>query len=292
MATEPLYLLINLDRSRDRLAVTGAHLHREGITFTRIPAVDGKALSLPLPGIDPELYKRRHGRSIRPGEIGCYLSHMRAMRTFLASPHRYCVILEDDAEFARGGKAAVEALVEGDLMGFDVVRLQLRRWGLGFPVARLSSGHSLKVMATRMTGSLAYVLSRPAASRYLARLLPLCVPFDHAFDRPLHLGLSVGFVSPAPVVTAEALSLSTIEPPRTDRRRLASSEKVGLIGKFPVLRWRTETEIARALAASSQALRRRLIGTGTCRAAETGVPPFPREIEDIVAPVAVPLALW
>lgn len=283
---EPLYLLINLDRSPDRLSATGAHLAGHGIRFTRLPAVEGKLVSLPVEGIDPSAYRRCHGRTIRPGEVGCYLSHMKAMRTFLATPHRYCVILEDDATVAPGGKSAVDALVAADLAGFDIVRLQLRRKGIGATVARLASGHRVRVMATRMTGSVAYILTRAAASRYLDRLLPLVVPYDHAFDRALHLGLKIGFADPAPFVPA--VTASTIEPPKPDRRRLAVADKVGFWDKLPVLRWRAETEIARVMAATSEATRRNLLGRRTSKLTERPVPALPRELEAVTAPIEIP----
>ncbi|MDX2308404.1 MAG: glycosyltransferase family 25 protein [Hyphomicrobium sp.] len=276
---------MNLDRSPERLAETGAHLRAHGISFVRVPAVEGKNIGLPIPGIDPDVYRRNHGRTIRPGEVGCYLSHMKAMRTFLASSHAFCVILEDDATIAKGGKAAIDELVACQLAGFDIVRLQLRRRGIGATVARLPSGHRVRVMATRMTGSVAYILTRAAASRYLARLLPIVVPYDHAFDRPVHLGLSIGFVDPAPVIPAK--SISTIEPPKPDRRRIAKADKVGVLGKIPVLRWRSETELARAFAASSEALRRNVLGRRTSVLAEAPLPTFAPEIEAIIAPVAL-----
>ena len=60
----PLWLVINLDRSPDRLVAMGASLGRLGISFTRVPAVDGRALPSRLPGVDPALYRASHGREV------------------------------------------------------------------------------------------------------------------------------------------------------------------------------------------------------------------------------------
>jgi len=43
-----------------------------GMPFARVPAVDGRLVSAETK-VDRRLYHRRHGRDVRPGEIGCYL---------------------------------------------------------------------------------------------------------------------------------------------------------------------------------------------------------------------------
>lgn len=256
-AFEPLYYLINLNRSPDRLAITGTHLRDRGISFSRIEAVDGQAIKLPLAGIDPDLYRRCHGRNLRLGEVGCYLSHLRAMSAFLASPHRYCVIFEDDVEFESDAASTIRDLVQKNLCDFDVVRLQMRRKGLALTAEKLDGKHELRLMLTRVTGSMAYIINRTAAQRYLERLLPLEVPYDHAFDRGLHLGLRIAFIAPALTRQSSAVSVSTIEAARSARSE-KREDKVGPIGKLSVLRWRTETEIARFIAGVMEFLRRRL----------------------------------
>ena len=74
---------INLDRSPDRRAHMESHLGAHNLAMERIAGIDGHALSDNTPGVDRALYRRCHGRNIRPGEIGCYLSHLRALEVFL-----------------------------------------------------------------------------------------------------------------------------------------------------------------------------------------------------------------
>jgi glycosyl transferase, family 25 len=250
-----LVLLINLDRAPGRLATTGESLRANGISFNRVSAVDGAKLTLPMPGVDPELYRKCHGRTLRLGEVGCYLSHLRAMQTFLDTAHDYCVILEDDAQIVAGAKDIIDHLTAANLHGFDVVRLQLRRWGLNFKAAQVSENHQLRVMATRVTGSMAYMINRRAAQRYLDRLLPMVVPLDHAFDRPWQLGLRIAFMMPALFTVSEDGLESQIELPGAARAVAAKRDKVGLLGKVSVLRWRTGTELARFGAAAVEGVR-------------------------------------
>lgn len=200
---EPLWLVINLDRSPDRLAAIGAALGTFGIVFARVPAVDGRALRLPMPGIDPDLYRASHGREVLPGEVGCALSHLRALRTFLATPHRHAVILEDDAVVTREAVDVVAALVDPKAPeDWDLVKLEAHHSRFGFTARRIAPGVRLCALPYRSAGSAAYLVNRAAAEALLARLLPMRFPYDIAFERGWDLGIRVRTVLPLPVGTA------------------------------------------------------------------------------------------
>lgn len=246
MSTPPV-LVINLDRSPDRLSAINEHLTARGIAYQRITAVDGTQIDLNKYA-DADLYRRCHGRNLRASEVGCYVSHLKAMSHFLETAQPCCVILEDDARLAADFTAIVSELVDRKLYGFDMLRLQGRRQGLGITSIR-NERWRIKVHATRVTGSTGYILNRKAAQRYLERLLPMAVPYDHAFDRALHLRLRLGAVLPYPVDFAGVNS--TIETTRSESR----IGKVKGISRWPVLAWRTETEVARALACISEVAR-------------------------------------
>ncbi len=72
----PVYV-INMDSNETRLARVGAELDSAGVVWTRLPAVNGRALS------DAELVRVYDARANRrcarhdlvAPEIGCYLSH-------------------------------------------------------------------------------------------------------------------------------------------------------------------------------------------------------------------------
>ena len=97
--------VINLDRSADRLAHMTAQLDSIGLEFERIPAVEGAHLQLDGNcgdefSIDFDYWRKYHHRNVTASEIGCYLSHIKALETFLASSLSFALILEDDAEIA------------------------------------------------------------------------------------------------------------------------------------------------------------------------------------------------
>lgn len=90
--------VINLDRSKERLSRITDRLAQVRLTFERITAVDGRSLADPnLLGYDYFKNRFHYGRKLTNGEIGCYASHLNALRTFLMSEENYCLILEDDA---------------------------------------------------------------------------------------------------------------------------------------------------------------------------------------------------
>ncbi len=96
------YYVINLDRSKERWQRINEHLQSMGIESERIRAVNGAAL------LDeeitryctPDLNQKQFFMSLKPAEIGCFLSHMRALETFVnKSEKSYSIVLEDDVEF-------------------------------------------------------------------------------------------------------------------------------------------------------------------------------------------------
>jgi glycosyl transferase family 25 len=105
MKTKPLYqtYLINLDRATDRLELMQKEFEKCEITYERISAVDAKTL-------DSSTYKvkNKYDRDLVPGEIGCYLSHVKTLETFLASENDFALIIEDDAILVNDFKSAVE----------------------------------------------------------------------------------------------------------------------------------------------------------------------------------------
>lgn len=195
--TSTLTLVINLDRDTARLARIAAQLEALGLPWTRVPAVHGARLSpeerarlVDVPG-----YGRRHGMTPNAGEIGCYLSHLEAARLLLASDATQALVLEDDVGLTPDLPAILDALAAVPTR-WDMVKLSAVHRGTPQPVAGLGPRHQLTVMLSQCTGSSAYVMNRHAAQVYLDRLLPIRLPYDHAYDRAWALGIQVRRVDP------------------------------------------------------------------------------------------------
>lgn len=247
-AQVPIYV-INMARSTDRWLSVLRQMQTSGLTPTRIDAVCGQSLSDRDADAfaDSDVYFRNHGRKLIRSEIGCYMSHLKAVGRFHESRAQHGIIIEDDAVFLPSFTDVVNALSNRDLFGFDMIRLQGRRNGIAFNIASTGDAHVV-VNFTRVTGATAYMINQKAARAYLKHLRPMTVPYDHAFDRPLHLGIRIGAVKPYPVIISNAPS--TIETTRSPDARA----KAKGVQKLRALAWRAETEICRVIGATRDLL--------------------------------------
>ena len=204
---QPIVFFVNLDRSTDRLS---KFLKLNGCfaaDLRRVSAVEGK--NVQRPPVDNEGYALRNSVATpRAGEIGCYLSHLKAYEALLATDHEWAIIMEDDCSFSEGAIEAIEAIAAKD--DWDVVKLFHFHRGTPINVRRLTAQYSLCVQLTRTTSSACYMIRRKAALRYLESLKEIREPIDHAIDRPWIDNLRIRATRPmAAAVGADALT-STI----------------------------------------------------------------------------------
>ena len=105
-------LVINRDQDTDRLTAFRTSADAHGTDFERIPAIDAHA-----PGFSWQSHAQMIGThfwgrtDIKPGAIGCYLSHMRAWQHLLDTDLPRALICEDDAMFLRD-PAGIAGVVE------------------------------------------------------------------------------------------------------------------------------------------------------------------------------------
>ena len=207
----PPIFVINLDRDVERMTSLAGSLKSLGLEYVRVPAVLGKE----VPGweklVDANLYGDRNRNVMpRPGEVGCYLSHLKAMEAFLRTDAPWCVILEDDVEVLPACAAVLRSLAEKD--DWDLVKLFNFHSGLPVKKRALGSAHHLVAHLTRTTSSAAYVVNRRAAETLMQSMRPITEQVDHALDRPWETGLRVRGIRPMPVVLAPvAATTSTID---------------------------------------------------------------------------------
>lgn len=210
--------VINLDRAPDRLARISSQLQALGLPFTRLPAVDARALtSAQAAAIDEPEYRRKHGMTPVPGELGCYLSHVEVMRRFIAGNARFALVLEDDALLLSSLPGVLRGLADSAAR-WDMVKLSAVHSGTPAPVVRVAPGHHLAVMLSRCTGSSAYLINRAAAESYLRGLLPMSLPYDHVFDQGWRFGLKVRLVTPAPCGHDAQIASTIVAPPGSRRK--------------------------------------------------------------------------
>ena len=195
--------VINLDRSPERLAAVDRGLRRAGIAYERLPAVDGRQLDLAADpevqrSIDRQAWMRRHHRNPTAADIGCYLSHLRALERFLAQPRPLGLILEDDADVAADFLAAVEPAVR-DAASWDILKLHVRHPGPLIPRRVYREGPVLCSLVTRHAGATAYMVTKIAAARMREHMVPAVKMNDWTYDEGHKMKLRVRTLAERPV---------------------------------------------------------------------------------------------
>ena len=225
-AMPPIYV-INLDRDVERMASLAGSLRGLNLTYVRVSAVLGKEVPDWEKLVDVELYGARNRLPMpRPGEVGCYLSHLKAMEEFLRTDAPWCVILEDDVEVRPECVEVLAALGQKD--DWDLVKLFCFHSGLPVRKRALTPTHHLVVHLTRTTSSAAYAVNRRAAETLLKSMRPISEQVDHALERPWETGLRVRGVRPLPVVLAPVAAVTTIGYEDRSRRLLSLRRAVRL----------------------------------------------------------------
>ncbi|MBI9020696.1 MAG: glycosyltransferase family 25 protein [Verrucomicrobia bacterium] len=211
--------VINLQDASQRRENMHADLAILGIEYTRIEAIHGDDLTEPIEGYDEHQYQVLTGKVTNKRAVGCYLSHIKALREFLTSNRDYALILEDDAILPKDILPLLNAVLAHDAH-WDMVRLTAEKKGTYLPFANLPGGHELAYNTRVLKNTAAYLVNRHAAQCCVEKMLPMRLPYDVALDRDWDFGFRTACVIPFPV------KLKADEPsqiPRAERIRLYRS---------------------------------------------------------------------
>lgn len=220
--TIPVYL-INIDRAADRLAEIQRQSGELGFRFERVHGVDGARIPREQwVDVDHVRFQRRHGRTILPGEYGCYRSHLMALHQFLENGGEVAVIIEDDvaldADFLARALAAKEAAPTADL-----IKLVNHRWGGFRAMTNSRKGDVVGRCLFGPQGSTAcYFVTRSGAEKIVRSLAVMSLPWDVAVERGWDMQTSI-FTTRANIVGFSQLQRSTMIGWRRDYRAAKSS---------------------------------------------------------------------
>lgn len=184
--------IINLKQATDRKEYISELCHKYALDFEIIEAIYGKELSESFVKdiTDEPLSKKVLGRTLRPGEIGCALSHKKCFERMFALALDEALILEDDASFdekllyvlslkAKFPKdlelllLGHERQVYGD-DGFRIDSPYSRRFDLA-----LDENYHLKRLAGGGFGTHAYYINAKGAKKMHTFLAKIIYPYDH-----------------------------------------------------------------------------------------------------------------
>jgi glycosyl transferase family 25 len=165
-------------------------------------------------------FEQNNGRSMLPGEYGCYRSHLKALSEFLGSGRQVAVIVEDDLDLPTDllirARSAIEAVPDA-----DVIKLFSHRV-VGFRrVAISKAGDDIGRASHGPLGSSAcYVVTRRGAKKLIETLKVMEYPLDIALER--------GWASGAQIYTTR----SNVAEPRRDSTTIATRAIYKTV-KFP-----------------------------------------------------------
>lgn len=166
MTAVPDILLINLDRSPDRMAFMARQLDELGLTFTRLPATDAAAIT----EADFNRLANTYMRPLSRSEVGCFISHMRAWQ-HCADIDRPTLVLEDDVFLSEKLPAFLSEFAKLETLG--IVNLETRgmdKWVAREPFAKLAqSDVQLYRLYIDRGGAGGYIVM-PSAARELLEI--------------------------------------------------------------------------------------------------------------------------
>jgi len=230
--------VINLDRAPERLAAMATQLQSLRLPYERITAVDAATVTedmvtsvtaprlgvlfKAMPGYrqnatsGPTIYWPEVGRYFVAGEIGCYLSHGRALQAFVDSGAQAALVFEDDAEIDADIADVINAIHRLPPRA-RIVKLEgiQASYETNYPVASVGE-RNVMMMLKPSTGAAGYYINRAGAEQILARLFPIREPFDAFLRQYWSHGVEVLEARPFPV---RQRPLATMIPGRNEQRR-------------------------------------------------------------------------
>jgi len=158
-------LLINLDKSKDRLDFQKAQLKKLQIPMYRMAAVQDNNFT----DSEYESLANSWQRKLRHTELACFLSHKRAWQ-YVLETNKTWLILEDDALLSKQIPDILKVLAQ-EYSEKDYINLETRyrrKW-LGKNLFDLIPGYQLRRLYQDRNGSAAYILFPSGAKKLLDR---------------------------------------------------------------------------------------------------------------------------
>jgi glycosyl transferase family 25 len=179
----PTVLCISLADQTQRRAFMAEQFERLGLRHRFLDAIRVDVATHGWPAAYDRTRRLAYaGQDLKPGEIGCYLSHRAAWQGLLASPEPVVLVLEDDVQLVPDFEATVGALCDGPA-DWDFVRL----FGVfARPVQRLRGvhgEHQLVDYLVQPRGMQGYLLTRRGAEALLRHTESIVHAIDDAIDR-------------------------------------------------------------------------------------------------------------
>ena len=246
-------VVINLASEERRWEAVRGQLRAVGLEPVRSEAVRGA--ELPRERIerlyDARLNARLYHKPLKPGEIGCYASHIAAWQRLLESGDRQLAVFEDDVDIDPDLPKVLDALGRTP-DDWDMVKLIGRRRERTQTIRSMLTPDRELVAYRRIPGlTCAYVINRRGAEKLLRSRVPFGRPIDIDLRHWWECDLRIRGVLPYPVHAAPSSLVSTIEGRRAPRDLETRLRKFFFQARYCMSNWNA------ALAGSGAAPARR-----------------------------------
>lgn len=171
-------LLINLDRSTERLKQIKQQLDKLNISFERVVAVDANTLSeLTFDFVKTPNYEYPY--PLTKGEVACFLSHKKCWELIVSSNEDWTLVLEDNAFIT---PRLCDYIIDKEWIPTECELIQLTHTDLPTytnKVLEIPNNTLMKTVYSSPFGTSAYLISKKAASIALEHSKVLRSPVDN-----------------------------------------------------------------------------------------------------------------
>lgn len=203
--------VISLERSKERRAKVAEQLNKTGIEWKFLDAVDGYALPAMPPSYQKAKVKRLQGYELTPGEVGCFLSHIKAWELCVQNQLTTFVFEDDFLVNSNLEDVIDDLLVNADQ--WNLVRLS-GIYETNHEILMQRSGYALVKNLGEPCGTAAYMVQPEAAKILLGNATDIYEPVDHYLEHHTKHGLTCLAAKPYPVGLAHSKSTITDRPGR------------------------------------------------------------------------------
>lgn len=190
---EVKYYVINLDNKPLLLRKISERFQSAKLSFERIAAIWGMDLNreeLTQKGLYAEI--AQCPARLVPGELGCYLSHVKTLQKAYEDKAPYSIIMEEDAEFGPDLSQQVDELIEHAPPDWDMIYLYC---GAEWPAAgnpchpsrleKTPDNRFTKLNGECVAGGVGYLVANHTLKSLLTGILPARMPVDFFYRERL-----------------------------------------------------------------------------------------------------------
>lgn len=217
--------IINLDRAVERWSrvQASAAAHHDFLRVVRVAAVEGRTLSdeknssqkNSLHFCSAWQFRMKMGKRVNPREVGCYLSHLKALQMFVDSGAEVALICEDDVTFGEETASVISAAL-AHRATWDLLRVHGARASSSISYQCLLKDFHLCTTLTGFIYATAYLVHQEAARKLLSLLEPMTLPYDMALFSGRWL-IREASIIPSPLTFSEDAANSCIDHAREFR---------------------------------------------------------------------------